>query len=54
MRVNQQPIGKTPRSTVVSYLGIYDTIREIFSKTERAKELNLTASDFIMNTTGGR
>ena len=54
MRVNQQPIGKTPRSTVVSYLGIYDTIREIFSKTERAKELNLTASDFSMNTAGGR
>ena len=54
MRVNQNPIGKTPRSTVVSYLGIYDTIREIFSKTERAKKLNLAASDFSMNTTGGR
>lgn len=54
MRVNQQPIGKTPRSTVVSYLGIYDTIREIFSKTDRAKELNLVVSDFSMNTAGGR
>ena len=54
MRVNQQPIGKTPRSTVVSYLGIYDAIRELFSKTDTAKNLNLTASDFSMNTTGGR
>lgn len=53
-RVNQQPIGKTPRSTVASYLGIYDMIREIFSKTGQAKELHLAASDFSMNTAGGR
>ena len=54
MRVNQQPIGKTPRSTIVSYLGIYDVIRELFAKTDTAKALNLTASDFSMNTAGGR
>lgn len=54
MRVNQQPIGKTPRSTIVSYLGIYDAIREVFSKTDTAKSLNLTASNFSMNTVGGR
>lgn len=54
LRVNQQPIGKTPRSTVVSYLGIYDAIRELFSKTQAAKALGLTASDFSMNIPGGR
>lgn len=54
MRVNQQPIGKTPRSTVVSYLGIYDMIREIFSKTERAQKMKFKASDFSMNISGGR
>ena len=52
--VNQQPIGKTPRSTVISYLGIYDNIRDIFSKEKSAKELDLTASDFSMNVQGGR
>ena len=52
--VNQQPIGKTPRSTVVSYLGIYDTIRELFAGTVEAKKLGLAASDFSMNVEGGR
>lgn len=52
--VNQQPIGKTPRSTVVSYLGIYDTIRELFAGTKEAKRLGLSASDFSMNVEGGR
>lgn len=54
MRVNQQPIGKTARSTVVSYLGIYDTIRELFVKTDYAKNIGLCISDFSMNVSGGR
>lgn len=54
MRVNQQPIGKTPRSTVVSYLEIYDSIRNKFSESPKAKELGLTSSDFSMNVDGGR
>lgn len=52
--VNQQPIGKTPRSTVVSYLGIYDSIRQIFADIEEAKKSGLTSSDFSMNVLGGR
>lgn len=52
--VNQQPIGKTPRSTVISYLGIYDTVRQLFANTEEAKNLGLNASDFSMNVVGGR
>lgn len=54
MYVNQQPIGKTPRSTVVSYLGIYDTIRELFAKSENAKKRGISASNFSMNVDGGR
>lgn len=54
MRVNQKPIGKTARSTVVSYLGIYDAIREVFAKTSDAVTHGFTASDFSMNVTGGR
>lgn len=54
LHVNQQPIGKTPRSTVVSYLGIYDAIRDIFANTKEAKEIGLVASNFSMNVGGGR
>lgn len=54
LRVNQRPIGKTPRSTVVSYLEVYDNIRDIFAKCDEAKKLGLSASDFSMNVKGGR
>lgn len=54
MRVNQQPIGKTARSTVISYLGIYEAIRELFSETPESKKGSLTASSFSMNVAGGR
>ena len=52
--VNQQPIGKTPRSTVASYLDVFDSIRQLFAKTETAKKRGFTASDFSMNVKGGR
>lgn len=52
--VNQQPIGKTPRSTVVSYLGIYDAIRNLLADTVQAKNLALSPSAFSINTPGGR
>ncbi len=54
IKVTQQPIGKTPRSTVVSYLGIYDTIRDIYAQEPKAHELGLTSSEFSMNVAGGR
>ncbi len=54
LRVNQAPIGKTPRSTIVSYLEIYDEIRALFSKTESAKKMKISASSFSMNVKGGR
>ncbi len=52
--VNQQPIGKTPRSIVASYLGVYDMIRQLLANTEKAKKLKLSPSDFSMNVSGGR
>lgn len=54
VQVNQAPVGKTPRSTVVSYLGVFDDIRSLFAKTESAKKLKLGASQFSMNVKGGR
>lgn len=54
IKVNQSPIGKTPRSTVASYLEIFDEIRTIFSKTATAKKHKLSPSMFSMNVKGGR
>ena len=54
LHVNQQPIGKTPRSTVVSYLEIYDAIRNKFASCPSAVSHGLVASDFSMNVDGGR
>ena len=54
IQVNQAPIGKTPRSTVASYLEIFDEIRALFSRTITAKKLKLSPSMFSMNVTGGR
>ena len=54
IQVNQAPIGKTPRSTVASYLEIFDEIRNLFSKTSVAKKLKLSSSMFSMNIKGGR
>ena len=50
-RVNQQPIGKNSRSTIVSYLDIFDDIRNIYSKVSKKK---FSPSDFSMNVKGGR
>ncbi len=54
IRVNQQPIGKTPCSTVISYIGIYNLIRDIFAESPEARRLHLKSSDFSMNVAGGR
>ena len=52
--VNQAPIGKTPRSTIVSYLGIFDEIRAIFANVPEAKKKKIKSSFFSMNVKGGR
>lgn len=54
IQVDQAPIGKTPRSTIVSYLEIFDEIRTLFSKTDTAKQMKIGASSFSMNVKGGR
>lgn len=54
IQVNQAPIGKNPRSTIVSYLEIYDEIRTLFSEVNTAKSMKIGASSFSMNIKGGR
>ena len=52
--VDQNPIGRTPRSNPVTYLKAFDPIRELFSLTKDAKSRGLSASHFSFNVPGGR
>ncbi|MBN1970265.1 MAG: excinuclease ABC subunit UvrA [Candidatus Delongbacteria bacterium] len=52
--IDQQTIGKSSRSNIATYLDVYDRIRQIMSKQELAKKLNIIHSHFSFNTPGGR
>ncbi|TMH95881.1 MAG: excinuclease ABC subunit A, partial [Betaproteobacteria bacterium] len=52
--VDQSPIGKTTRSNPASYVGAFDCIRDLFSRTEVSKERRYTAGTFSFNSGNGR
>lgn len=54
INISQTPIGRTPRSTPVTYVGAFTDIRELFSYTEEAKLRGWSPSRFSFNVLGGR
>ncbi|MHC1737520.1 MAG: excinuclease ABC subunit UvrA [Ignavibacteriaceae bacterium] len=52
--VNQSPIGKSPRSNPISFIGGYEIIRDIFAATYKAKSRGFKAGYFSFNIPGGR
>ncbi|MEJ8839798.1 excinuclease ABC subunit UvrA [Ramlibacter sp. AN1133] len=52
--VDQSPIGKTARSNPVSYVGAWDSLREIFATSPLAKQRGYTAAKFSFNSGDGR
>jgi excinuclease ABC subunit A len=52
--INQEPIGKTPRSNPVTYVKAFDLIRKIFAGQTEAKRNKLGPGHFSFNVAGGR
>ena len=52
--VNQDPIGRTPRSNAATYTGVFGLIRDLFAATPEAEREKFSASHFSFNMRGGR
>lgn len=54
VRVDQRPIGRTPRSSLATYTGMFDAVRRLYAGTDDARKRGYTPGRFSFNVAAGR